>query len=89
MDVGRCQSVNFGMNVDTRLVQGRNARRVADKLATWLSPINTSAVGVVRGDHHIKLSISNGGQRHEIKFPVAGADLGSIVTRVKNTVGIA
>lgn len=90
MELGRCQSVNFGMKVDTSKVQGREAREVADRLAKWLLPVQTNATAVAVGDHMLKLTIHAGdGTTRAVKFSVADADLGKIAQRVQRTVGIA
>lgn len=90
MEIGRCQSVNFGMNLDTSKVQGREAKRVADKLAAWLLPVETKATATAIGDHMIKLTIHAGdGTTRLVKFSVADANLGKIAQRVQKTVGIA
>lgn len=90
MELGRCQSVNFGMRLDTHLVEGRKARTVTNALAERLLPLKTNAMGFFSGTDMVRLSIQNGtGKSRVIRFDPANADLNDIAQRVERTVAMA
>lgn len=90
MELGRCQSINFGMRLNTDLVQNPKARAVTNAIAERLSPLKTNAMGFFSGTDMVRLSIHQGtGKSRVIKIDPANVDLDAIEERVRQTVAMA
>ena len=90
MELGRCQSVNFGMKVDTSMVEGRKAQQVARKFEKWVSDVDSSAEVRVVGDKVLKFMVADKGRTSTITLKVnrAGKLLGKAVQRIENFLGL-